>query len=91
MFALIEKTPDEWHISTLLMSCRVFGRNVEDAFFAHLCMEAQRAGAKRISIDFTESEKNAPARTFIEKYFVDFERDLSESVAFPEWIQIQEK
>ena len=88
ILALIEKTEEEWHISTLLMSCRVFGRGVEDAFFSRICEEARKAGATRISIDFVESEKNAPAKDFVEKNFAGGVRDITEGVKAPAWVEV---
>ena len=50
------------------MSCRVFGRNVEDAFTEAIFKRALQQGAKQITIAFEETPKNIPAREFILKY-----------------------
>ena len=67
-FALIDKNKDAWHIQSLLMSCRVFGRNVEGAFIETIFKQASRQGVKEITIAFEETPKNTPAREFILKY-----------------------
>ena len=50
--------------------------------------EARKAGATRISIDFVESEKNAPAKDFVEKNFAGGVRDITEGVKAPAWVEV---
>ncbi len=69
IFALVEKIGDTWKINSMLMSCRVFGRNVEDAFLSYIKKEAMKDGAKKIEILFEDSPKNTPAKEFVEKNF----------------------
>ena len=51
-------------IDTLLMSCRVIGRTVENAMLATLAQEAQASGACRLQGWFLPTKKNEPAREF---------------------------
>jgi FkbH-like protein len=53
-----------WQIDTLLMSCRVMGRQVEDAFLSYLAELAARHGATRLRGLFRPTPKNAPVRNF---------------------------
>ncbi len=76
-----------WHIKSLLMSCRVFGRGVEDAFFAEIMKKAYNEGASDISISFKESEKNAPAKTFIEANFKNGTVKVTNKISAPRWVQ----
>jgi FkbH-like protein len=69
ILAIVEINKKPWHISTLLMSCRVFDRGVEDALLAYIFKKAKAAGQKSISIGFKKSPKNAPAETFVKKHF----------------------
>jgi FkbH-like protein len=59
--ALDDKT---WLIDTLLMSCRVMGRHVEDAFLSYLAELARDAGARRLRGVFRPTAKNSPVRNF---------------------------
>lgn len=53
-----------WEIDSLLMSCRVMGRKVEDAFLSYLAEQARGRGARRLRGLFVETAKNAPVRAF---------------------------
>lgn len=68
-FALVRKGSDEWHIESLLMSCRVVGRGIEDAFLAAIAKRAGAEGARSLRITFEPSEKNELARVFVERLF----------------------
>ena len=87
LFALVEKSATTWHIRSLLMSCRVFGRGVEDAFLVALMEKALAAGVQRITIAFEASPKNAPAQEFVERHFTDNARASLGGDA-PDWIKI---
>lgn len=62
----IVKRRDEaiWEVDTLLMSCRVMGRQVEDAFLSYLAELAREQGATRLRGLFRPTAKNAPVRDF---------------------------
>lgn len=68
-FALVHKQESRWHIESLLMSCRVINRGIEDAFIAAIAKRAAQEGATSLGITFEPSEKNEPARTFVERLF----------------------
>ena len=55
---------DTWEIDTLLMSCRVMGRQVEHAFLSYLGELASSAGARRLRGIFRPTAKNAPVQDF---------------------------
>ncbi len=54
-------------IETWLMSCRVLGRNVEQAMLNLVAAEAQRLGAKRLVGEFRPTAKNAMVRDHYQK------------------------
>lgn len=87
-FALVEKAKVKWHIKSLLMSCRVFGRNVEDAFFSALVNHAKLEGVEVITVDIEETEKNLPAREFVKKYFKEGKFEINTPIVSPTWIKI---
>lgn len=68
-FALVRKENDLWHIQSLLMSCRVIGRGIEDAFIAAIARRAESEGASDLNVTFEPSEKNDPARRAVERLF----------------------
>jgi FkbH-like protein len=88
IFGIIDMLGETWHIRSLLMSCRVFGRNVEDAFLSDILERALPENVTRLTIDFVPSEKNAPAREFVERYFNNGEMRVSEKINNPKWITI---
>jgi predicted enzyme involved in methoxymalonyl-ACP biosynthesis len=53
-----------WEIDSLLMSCRVMGRKVEEAFLAYLGEIASARGARILRGLFTPSAKNTPVNRF---------------------------
>ncbi len=87
IFGIVEKKDKVWHIKSLLMSCRVFGRGVEDAFFAEIEKFAKNAEVEKITIDFKETEKNAPTKVFLDKYFKDNSRIITNQSYSPIWIK----
>jgi FkbH-like protein len=59
--ALTRSAAGDWEIDTLLLSCRVIGRQIETALVAHLAQAARAAGAERLVGWFRPSGRNAPA------------------------------
>lgn len=54
-------------VDTLVMSCRVMGRFVEDAFLAYLARLARAQGALRLRGVFRATAKNAPVARFYQE------------------------
>jgi FkbH-like protein len=88
LFSLIKKNKDVWNIKSLLMSCRVFGRGVEDVFLSYLIEKARNEGIIKITIESEETPKNVPAREFIEKHFINHERRTDNPLKSPEWVTL---
>jgi FkbH-like protein len=64
-------------IDTLLLSCRVLGRRVEDAFLAFLAERARERGARWLVGRYVESPRNEQVRSFYaERGFEDGRFDL---------------
>jgi FkbH-like protein len=51
-------------VDTLLLSCRVLGRRVEDAFLAFLAERARERGARMLVGRYVESPRNEQVRSF---------------------------
>lgn len=86
VFALVDIQKEVWHIRSMLMSCRVFGRDVEAAFLAEITKRAYERGAKRMTISFSSSEKNAPAKEFVDRHFKEGYMSVAENTPTPAWI-----
>jgi FkbH-like protein len=97
---IIRKADEEvWEIDTFLMSCRVMGRGVEDAFLYYLAELAMSHEAKRIRGVYIKTAKNLPVvnfyrdRKFIKIIHPDdsiqmFEMELDQSnFAWPSYIE----
>lgn len=103
--ALVERRPSRWRVDTLLLSCRVIGRDVETALLAKVAADALEAGASGLRGEFIASDKNAPARDFYSRHgFFGGEPDeVSDetevwcydlnrgAIAVPDWIQMEDK
>lgn len=86
-FALVRKEGKEWNLESLLMSCRVFGRGIEDAFVHKIAERAGGVGVETMRVAFTPTEKNKPAKDFLDRRTS--QGKLSTKTAFaPDWIKI---
>src|SRR6185312_8860355 len=56
-------------VDTLLMSCRILGRDVENCMVRRLASLARQLGCTRIRVPLVISAKNAPIREFLDKHF----------------------
>ena len=54
-------------IVDFLLSCRVFGKNVEDAIFATLVSEARATGATSVTATYIPTAKNKPCLEFLRR------------------------
>ncbi|MFA5942636.1 MAG: HAD-IIIC family phosphatase [Candidatus Paceibacterota bacterium] len=87
-FALVHKENKQWNIDSLLISCRVVGRGIEDAFLAAIAKRAGEEGAHTISITFEPSEKNELARSFVERIFKNSSTVPVGQFRMPDWITL---
>jgi FkbH-like protein len=56
---------DVWTVQDFLLSCRVLGRTVENAFLSWLAARAAGAGANRVAIQYLPSGRNQVAHSFL--------------------------
>jgi FkbH-like protein len=96
--ALVDRGGDDWRVDTLLLSCRVIGRQVETALIHVLSTEASARGAGLIG-EFSPTAKNAPAADFYDRHgfmLIDGEGELRRwrwaaergVIDAPAWIEI---
>jgi FkbH-like protein len=85
--ALVEKQHTRWHVRTLLMSCRVFERGIEDAFVYAIAQAAAEEGAASLSFEFAPTEKNDPAKMYLEHRTQNGILSVSDAT-LPRWITL---
>ena len=66
--AIAEIVDDTLDINSLLMSCRVIGRTVEDHLLSHLSRAAESAGCKTIRGTYIPTQKNAIVSSLYERF-----------------------
>jgi FkbH-like protein len=86
-FAIVKRGDKLWQIEQFLMSCRAIGRGVEEAFLAAIAKTAKDNQAKKLSITFVQTEKNKPAKDFLEKYFKNNLASIDNIVNSPNWVK----
>ena len=74
--------PDRYTVDTFLLSCRVLGRGVEYQVLAQLGREAQENGRKWVELLFRPTNKNQPAKEFIESIGSDFVQKQDDGTLF---------
>lgn len=96
--AMIDKS-DTWRIDNLLLSCRVLGRQVEQAILAYVADDAKKFSQHRLIAEFIPTKSNKPAIDFYSKMgFQKLENDdesflelnLKEAPDYPKYIRIIE-
>jgi FkbH-like protein len=75
--ALVEIQPKQWRVDTFLMSCRVIGRQVEDALVDRICRDAAKAKCTSISAEYIPTAKNNLVAGFWDK--VGFEKENADA------------
>lgn len=96
--AIIEKRKEFWMIDTLLLSCRVIGRRIEEVLLAYIIENAKSEGIKTIIGEFIPTKKNLPARDFFKSNHFNFIKnegdaeiwsyDVSSGYNAPDFIKI---
>lgn len=68
--AILERgaEPAAWNLDTFLLSCRVMGRDVERAVFAHIVERAGMAGIAKLYGRYIPTEKNKPVENLLDQF-----------------------
>jgi FkbH-like protein len=64
--AVLRRQGEDWAVDSLLLSCRVLGRRIEDAFLAFLAGWARARGARALLGRYVPTAKNAQVANFYE-------------------------
>ena len=99
---LRRQSAGQWHIDTFLLSCRVIGRTVENAFLGYAVRELKKLGTTSITGEYIPTAKNGMVASLYDK--LEFARaennekltmwvlDLNrKSIAVPEWFEITDR
>ncbi len=92
----------QWQIDTFLLSCRVIGRTVENAFLAFALHDLRNSGASCITGEYIPSAKNGIVAKLYDRlgftrqesdecrsgWMMDLNNDL---ITMPEWFTIKDK
>jgi FkbH-like protein len=62
--AIVSCTSEKWHIDTFLMSCRVIGRQAEDALFDKIIQDATGQQVSQVEAEYIPTAKNKLAAEF---------------------------
>jgi len=65
---IVSQSDPEAEIDSLLLSCRAFGRRVEDTFVAVVLSDLAEAGTRRVSATWLETPKNGMVRDFFSRH-----------------------
>jgi FkbH-like protein len=93
--ALVELRDRVARLDTFLVSCRVLGRGIEQAFLAEVEQAAKDAGCDVLHAEYIPTKKNGMAKDFLSAsgFVREGERyvyDLGRQISFPSWIQVTE-
>lgn len=61
----VDEGEGRWRLDTMLMSCRVIGRRVEETMLALVGQEVRERGGQSLVCEFIPTKKNAPAKDFL--------------------------
>ncbi|HEX6969192.1 MAG TPA: HAD-IIIC family phosphatase [Micromonosporaceae bacterium] len=95
--ALTRQPDGAWSIDNFVLSCRVFGRNVEDAIVGLVLRSARAAGAPSVLGTFRRTERNQRFADFYRRCGfrpigpdddTHFRHDLGQFTDLPAWIEI---
>jgi len=65
-FGIVSHDEDEIVVQDLMLSCRVQGKMIEDAFFHHIETRHNPRRARRLRVRFQKTGRNEPARQVLE-------------------------
>ncbi len=73
---------NEWELDTFLLSCRILGRNIEDAFLDSILKKGIKSSAILIKADYLPTSKNSQIKTFFERWNFQKSAELEHKIEF---------
>jgi len=68
---IIQQDKKKWRIDTYLLSCRVLGRNIEEAVIGAVIGKAVKEGVEEVNISYSKTGKNMPVFIFLKENGID--------------------
>lgn len=62
---IVLKSEKEWSVDTFLLSCRILGRNIEEAILSDIIRRVVKAKVRTLSVFYKKTEKNRPVINFL--------------------------
>jgi FkbH-like protein len=97
----VRRATDVWHIDNFLLSCRVFGRGIEQACLTSLLWQAKSSGASAVYGTYRKTLKNGKVEDFYPRHGFEpdgahtttlaFRHDLIDIIAPPDHIKLIER
>jgi FkbH-like protein len=85
---IIEINRDNAYINTFLLSCRILGKGIEEAFIKYILMKLKKSGIRQVTASYIKTSKNKQVEIFYEN--IGFEV-LNEINSRKDYILILEK
>ncbi|MEK7078190.1 MAG: HAD-IIIC family phosphatase [Patescibacteria group bacterium] len=63
-FCMVKDMPDRWEIDSMLLSCRVLGKKVEEQFFGFILSELKKLNPKKVRACYKPTLKNNQVKDF---------------------------
>lgn len=91
-----KETDKKWRLLDFILSCRVFGKSIEDTMLHIAINHARNNGAEFLVADYLETKKNKPCRSFFERSGMTqegnvFTWDCSKAHPAPKYVDIDLK
>ena len=86
---LVRVEGDVATIENFLMSCRVMGRQIEDAFLAAVCGRLQDAGVRKLRASFVRTAKNKPVESLYDRLGFGLVLDSGDKKAYEADLPVQ--
>ncbi|MEX0656177.1 MAG: HAD-IIIC family phosphatase [Nitrosopumilaceae archaeon] len=65
---IVKKENKNWFLDTLLLSCRVMGRGIEEGILSYILQKAKEEDASTLKGKFIPTKKNKPSENFLKNY-----------------------
>lgn len=63
-FCMVKDTSDRWEIDSMLVSCRVLGKKIEEQFFGFILNELKKIKSKKVRAYYKPTPKNNQVKDF---------------------------
>ena len=67
-FCLVKDMSDRWEIDSMLLSCRVLGKKVEEQFFGFVLSELKKIKPKKVRAYYKPTQKNSQVKDFYKTF-----------------------